>query len=202
MYNRNLFLITSALFLCMNFYSYYKDVSKKSSKEISNKLINLRNVKSVDGRTYLLKNKICVFIFLDVECPISKYYTQILQKIYLKSRQNNVVFFTIFPTKYTTVTEVSVFNNKYDLTIPSILDKFQSITKNLNATVTPEVFVVNQNGEIQYSGSIDDSYFALGIRNHEPKNFYLQEAIISVIKKRKPLVPHSNAIGCEIQKKT
>jgi len=184
----------------MNFYLYHKDVSKKSSKETSNKLINLGNVKSVDGITHLLKNKICVFIFLDVECPISKYYTQILQKIYLKSRQNNVVFFTVFPTKYTTSAEISAFNNQYHLTIPSILDKSHKLAAKLDATVTPEVFVLNQKGEIQYSGSIDDSYVALGVRNHRPRSFYLQEAIFSVIKKHKPLVSHANAIGCEIQR--
>lgn len=154
--------------------------------------------RDINGKVYQIRNK--VFVFMDVECPISQFYTKSLQKLSIKYAMVGVIFITVFPTKYVNENEIIAFNHKYNLTIPSVLDKFQSITKKLNASVTPEVIVVNQNNEISYSGSIDDSYFALGKRNLNPKKNYLEDALNSIIKNQKPLIPHSNAIGCEIQR--
>jgi len=154
--------------------------------------------RDINGKVHQMQNK--VFVFIDVECPISQYYTQSLQKLSTKYALVGFHFITVFPTKYTTEDDIISFNQKCNLTIPSVLDKFQIITKKLNASITPEVFVVNQDNIISYSGSIDDGYISLGKRNRKPKINYLEEALNSIIKNKKPLISHSNAIGCEIQR--
>ena len=179
-----------------------KAFSIVSNVNLDSASVESRFLKVVDinRKLYTLRNKVCVFIFLDVECPISQYYTQNLQKLFVKYQMANIVFFTIFPTKYTHKAEIEFFNKKYELTIPSILDKFQNITKKLNATVTPEVFVLNKGGQIVYSGCIDNSFFALGKRNLTPKKLYLEQTLELLINNKVPQKSHVEAIGCEIQR--
>lgn len=182
--------------------SYSNNISSSSDSvfKSSTLLIDILTVKDINGVSYSLRNKTKIFIFLDVECPISQSYTLYLEKLHLKYEKLGILFFCVFPTKYTEVEEIIVFNKKYNLTIPSVLDKFQSITKKLNATITPEVFVINPKNEICYFGGIDNNYFALGKRNLKPKIFYMEEALDSVIKNKKIQLFHNQAIGCEIQR--
>ena len=168
--------------------------------ENKEKLSIINKIKDINGKTYSLKNKICVFVFIDIECPISQFYTKTLQNIYLKYAKREIVFSAVFQTKYISVEEIKSFNKKYNLTIPSVLDKYQHITKQLNARITPEVFVLNQKNEIVYSGCIDDSFFAVGKRNINPKNFYLEQTLDLILKNKNLLKSHIEAIGCEIQR--
>lgn len=182
--------------------SYSKSICtfSDSVSKSSDLFINIPIVKDINGVSYSSRNKTRIFVFLDVECPISQSYTLYLEKLYLKYKKLGILFFCVFPTKYTKVEEIIFFNKKYNLTIPSVLDKFQSITKKLNATITPEVFVINPKNEICYFGCIDNTFFALGKRNLKPKVFYLEEALNSVIKNKKMQSFHNQAIGCEIQR--
>jgi thiol-disulfide isomerase/thioredoxin len=160
----------------------------------------ISKIKDINNKVYFLKNKIVVLVFLDTECPISQFYTKSLQKLVLEYENSNILFLTVFPTKYTHEEDIRSFNKKYKLNILSILDQNQILTKKLNATITPEVFVLNQKSEIVYFGSIDDSYFALGKRNINPQKKYLKDAIQSTIFQKKPSFFHIEAIGCEIQR--
>ena len=169
------------------------------SDSIKTKLVHLK-IRDVNGKVYQIQNRISVFVFIDIECPISKFYTKSLQTLSVKFAKEEIVFIAVFPTKYTDENEIKSFNNKYNFTIPSVLDKFQHITKLLNANVTPEVFVLNKKNEIIYSGCIDDSFFALGKRNLNPKKFYLEQTLDLLINNKIPLKSHVEAIGCEIQR--
>ncbi len=157
-------------------------------------------IKDINNQVYSLRNKIVVLVFLDTECPISQFYTKDLRNLVLKYKNSNTIFLTIFPTKYTHEEDIRSFNEKYQLNILSVLDKNQIITKKFNATITPEVFVLNQKNEMVYFGSLDDSFFELGKRNLNPQKKYLEEAIQSTIFQKKIPIVHAEAIGCEIQR--
>ncbi len=169
------------------------------SDSIKTKLVHLK-IRDVNGKVYQIQNKISVFVFMDVECPISQFYTKNLQTLSVKFAKEGIIFIAVFPTKYTNKNEIKSFNNKYNFTIPSALDKFQHTTKLLNANVTPEVFVLNKKSEIVYSGCIDNSFFALGKRNLNPQKFYLEQTLELLINNKIPLKSHVEAIGCEIQR--
>ena len=167
------------------------------SDSVKTKLVHLK-IKDINGKIYQVQNKISVFVFMDVECPISQFYTKNLQNLSIRYAKKGIIFIAVFPTKYAHKNEIQSFNKKYELTVPSILDKSQNITKQLNATVTPEVFVIDKKSEIVYSGCIDDSFFALGKRNLNPKKFYLEQTLDLLINNKIPLRSHVKSIGCEI----
>ncbi|MEK6222173.1 MAG: redoxin domain-containing protein, partial [Chloroflexota bacterium] len=67
--------------------------------------------------------------------------------------------------------------------IPLVLhDANQEIAKLYHAEYTPEIFILDHKGLLQYQGAFDDVTF----RNREPSVNYLQEALASVRAGRTP----------------
>ena len=162
------------------------------------------NFTDIDKKNYQVKqNKLNVFIFLDTECPISQRYTSTLVKIkneldYLYPK--SIAFYTVFPTKGATSTEIRAFNDKFHLNYPSLLDSHHLFTNMFNATITPEVFVVNQSGKLEYQGAIDNWYYQLGKARAKADSLYLKNAILSVFTKKKVDPNLTKAVGCDIER--
>ncbi len=149
------------------------------------------------------KNKINVFIFLDTECPISQRYTSSLLKIkneldYLYPK--SIAFYTVFPTKGATSVEIHAFNDKFHFNYPSLLDSHHLFTNMLNATITPEVFVINQTGKLEYQGAIDNWYYQLGKARVKADSLYLKNAILAIFAKKKVEPKLTKAVGCDIER--
>ena len=85
------------------------------------------------------------------------------------------------------------------MTMPYIMDRNFALTKQLNAKITPEVFVVNENREILYHGAIDNWFYALGKNRMHITEHYLEDAIKSILKKEQITRAYVAAIGCFIK---
>jgi peroxiredoxin len=175
-------------------------VLSDSIKIVSAKKVENFKFRDMEGMQYVSGQNIQVFIFLDIECPISQRYTSYLQELSAKFQQSNVSFFGIFPTANVHQDDLKVFGGKYNFTIPFVIDKFHHITKLLDATATPEVFVLGKNQEILYQGMIDNKYYDLGKSISQASEFYLVNALEAILKNQKPQIPYIQAIGCDIER--
>ena len=79
------------------------------------------------------------------------------------------------------------------------MDRNFALTKQLNAKITPEVFVVNENRAILYHGAINNWYYALGRNRMHITEHYLEDAIKAILHKEKILKDYVAAIGCFIK---
>ena len=84
------------------------------------------------------------------------------------------------------------------LTFETLLDKDQALTKQLGATVTPEVVVTNMAGEIMYRGRINSAFYAPGKMKHSSIKDDLDQALSTLISGKKVAEPWPSAIGCYI----
>lgn len=145
------------------------------------------------------KAKLSVYIFLAETCPISQFYTLTLKDLYRDFNSDNLRFKGIFPGKGSTEASVAEFKKTYALPFALILDKDQKLTKNLKATVTPEVIVQNdQTGEILYQGRIDDSYYQVGKKRPSAREHDLRNALTQLQHKQPVKKPKTDAVGCYI----
>jgi peroxiredoxin len=175
-------------------------VLSDSIKAVSAKKVEHFKFRDIKGEQYTSGRNIQVFVFLDTECPISQRYTNYLQELSAKFQQSDISFFCIFPTANTHEEDLKAFREKYNLTIPFIIDKYHHITKLLDAIATPEVFVLGKNHEILYQGMIDNKYYDLGKSRVQATEFYLVNALEAILKNQKPQIPYSQAIGCDIER--
>lgn len=116
--------------------------------------------------------------------------------------QNQISVTGYFPAGLTRQSEKQ-FRKEYK--IPDIIklvdDKSHQMTVKLNASITPEVFLLSVTGEVLYSGAIDNWFFELGRYRPEITENYLIDAITATLNQKAPTVTKTTAIGCFIQNK-
>jgi hypothetical protein len=92
---------------------------------------------------------------------------------------------------------VQAFRREYQIPFPIMHD--DEMHRRLNATVTPEVFVI-RNDSVMYHGRIDDSFVRVGKRRTHVKNRELRTAIESILQGSEVELNYVPAVGCMIEK--
>lgn len=147
---------------------------------------------------YANASKIKIYYFLATTCPISQKYTQEINRLNKVYTSKDIEMFLVFPTVKNNKKEIEAFCATYQITMPYIMDRNFALTKQLNAKITPEVFVVNENRTILYHGAINNWYYALGKNRMHITEHYLEDAIKAILHKEKILKDYVAAIGCFI----
>lgn len=97
------------------------------------------------------------------------------------------------------------FVKKFRILFPVIADVDLKMTQLYNATITPEVIVVEANANHQkviYRGMIDDSFISVGKRRSVVTRHYLRDALRQY-HLGNPILPiETKPVGCIIQKKS
>ncbi len=92
---------------------------------------------------------------------------------------------------------VAYFRKEYKIPFEVIRD--DSMHRRLNATVTPEVFVMDDD-TVVYHGRIDDSFVRVGKRRAHVKNRELRSVLDSILQGRIVQVHFVPPVGCIIEK--
>jgi thiol-disulfide isomerase/thioredoxin len=140
-------------------------------------------------------SKTVAYIFLSETCPICQSYTLTLKE--LSAKYPSVEFIGIFPNYYSNHEDIEEFKKKYSIPFTLMLDKNGALSKKLNAAITPEVFVINDN-KLLYSGRIDDSFYAVGKRRTTKTSSELDDALLQITRHEKVKTPKTQAVGCLI----
>jgi hypothetical protein len=139
-----------------------------------------------------------LFIFIDPNCPITQNY---IPKINVLTSEYDLSVYGVQPNLGTAYDEVMKFKDDYDFKFPVINDSFQKLTFYLNASVTPEVFLLDKSGTVIYSGAIDNWFFDLGRYRKSATIHYLRDALDSNYESLFSVNDNTKAIGCLIQRK-
>jgi thiol-disulfide isomerase/thioredoxin len=153
------------------------------------------------NNNHSLEQKYKLYIFFSTECPICKKSINDTKQIYEQYKEVLEIFF-IFPNQFENKRKITTFKNQYQLNETPIknfiLDKKKIFTKKMNATVTPEYYLVDVNDNILYSGALNNRFYQIGVQRAEPTEFYLKDAIVSILKNNELLIKRTNPIGCFI----
>ncbi|MBK8704042.1 MAG: redoxin domain-containing protein [Saprospiraceae bacterium] len=159
--------------------------------------IPLRHIEG--GKIELLacaKDSGLVVIMLDAECPICQKYTLTLRE--LEARYPRTAFVGVF-TKWNKEEDMEDFAGQYELDMPLLQDPRHRLVRALKATTTPEVFLFDRQGALQYRGAIDNWFYALGNYRPQITEFYLEDAIKALAEGKAVPVKVTKPIGCIIQ---
>lgn len=154
-------------------------------------------LKDYNGKTFTVKpaGKPVVYIFLSPECPLCKNYAPVLQQ--LQNKYKDVQFYGIISGQTFTKSDVAEYAKDYNLTFPILMDGDKKVAGYLNATVTPEVLLIGNNGKEYYRGLIDDWVTGLGTKRIKATRKYLEQAINNLLMGNE-LVSQTTPIGCLI----
>ena len=139
-----------------------------------------------------------VIFFLSPTCKICQFYTLEMQTLY-KDYAGLFAFRAVMPGTLVSDSSATAFRETYGIPFPvsrDVLNEHMS----MNATVTPEVFVVNGAGEVVYHGRIDDAYVAIGKRRTIVKHHELRDVLEAISTGMRIETKNTPAVGCIIEK--
>jgi hypothetical protein len=124
---------------------------------------------------------------LSGSCPIAARYRPVLDR--LRGDYPSVTFLGVVPDELPP-TEQS---------FPVLLDPRFDLTRQLGAAMTPEAFVFDRQGKLQYRGRIDDRYVDFGKARPQAAREDLREAIEDLQAGRKVKVSRRRGVGCFLE---
>ena len=162
-------------------------------KNVDNKLFSLANIKGAKGY---------IVVFTCNECPFAKMYEDRLIALHKKYATKGYSVITINPN----VSEENEGENfkamqkrakEKKFPYAYLADVDQKISSKFGAIRTPHVFLLDRDLKVQYIGTIDDN--AKSAKDVKIK--YVEKAIESLEKGKKPDPSFTKAIGCPVKRK-
>lgn len=161
--------------------------------------VALTDIKGAETHINPKQNALTVIYFLSPECPLCINYSLAMRQLEETFTPDRVKFYGIYAKEWYSPQEVDSFALKYHLGFPMLFDQGNRMAQVLGATVTPEVFVIDQKGTIRYSGKIDNWVNDLGKKKLEVSDHYLENALLAFLSNQ-PINPnHTEPIGCLIE---
>ncbi len=162
------------------------------------------NLPGVEGQSYALEsfkdNTILIVIFTCNHCPYAQAYEDRLIDIQEDYSEKKVALVAINANETMHYPEDNFSNmvlraKEKRFNFPYLRDDAQTVADAYGAHYTPEIFLLDDQRRLQYTGRIDDNWQdASGARSHD-----LRYAIDAVLSKNPVRAPETHAIGCTIK---
>jgi peroxiredoxin len=160
-------------------------------------------LKDVKGKPFALNEKVKgearVYYFLSPECPLCQSYSLTIRNLYKEFSNRPIEMIGIIPgTDFSTVT-ISEYEVKYKIPMKLLRDEQLTLVKKYNATITPEVVVIDAAGIVKYQGRIDNWAYELGKKRKVITEHNLRDALHSLLNHQPVRVTKTKAVGCYIE---
>lgn len=147
----------------------------------------------------LWSSELNVFLFLSPECPLCENYSATIKTLRTEFEEGRVAFIGIFSGEWYSKEEITTFLARYQPPVTPILDPTYQLQQLFSATVTPEVVVTNNQGEVLYQGKIDNWIVSLGKKRTVVNQYYLRDALQSLLDGQQPEIAKTEPVGCFIE---
>jgi peroxiredoxin len=140
-------------------------------------------------------SKAIVVMFIATQCPVSNGYNGRMVELYKDYSSKGVAFIGINSNKEENAEEVRNHSNEHGFKFPVLKDWNNVIADKLEASVTPEIYVLNSKLEVLYHGRIDDSQ-----RENRVTSKDLRTALDRILEGKSVEVTETKAFGCSIKR--
>jgi peroxiredoxin len=138
------------------------------------------------------RGRIAIINFWSAECPHSARADELILNL-LGTGKGEVEWLSVASNRNESVPLVEEVANARG--VPMVLiDAEHAVADQYEAITTPHVFVVDREGMLRYRGAVDDVTF----RRRAATQFFLQEAVESLLQGKLPSVTETPAYGCAI----
>jgi len=139
------------------------------------------------------------FAFLHPACPLAQEYAPVLGALAAGFAADGIRFVGVV-CEGDDPAEVEAYRMKFGITFPIHLDFAFTLAEALDATITPEVVLVDRERRIRYAGRIDDRYKVRGVMTPGDAEPELAHAIQDLLAGREIREPRTKAAGCPLDR--
>jgi peroxiredoxin len=140
-------------------------------------------------------SKAIVLMFIATQCPVSNDYNTRMVELNKDYSSKGVVFIGINSNKQESVEDIKDHAKKNGFTFTILKDKNNIIADKLNASVTPEIFVLDNKFEVLYHGRVDDARKQEKVTSND-----LRKALDAILAGKTIEVTETKAFGCTIKR--
>lgn len=155
-------------------------------------------LKDVNGKSYSLKDfdgsTALAVIWVSTRCPVSNAYNKRMADLNKEYNARGIAFIGINSNKAEGIDEIKKHAAENGLTFPILKDENNIIADQYEASVTPEVYLL-QKGKLLYHGRIDDSR-----REDKVAAKDFRSALNEVLAGKAVSVAKTKAFGCSIKR--
>ena len=165
-------------------------------------------VRGVNGQAFALfapKGPASAIFFIATDCPISNWYAPTIQQVCREYGSRGVDCALVYEdvdlgaTPAALDADVRTHLREYRYgAMPAAVDRTRAVAKRAEATVTPQVVLVDRGGAIRYRGRIDNAYADLGKPRQHVTSHDLRVSLDAVLAGRPVPAPETEALGCYI----
>jgi peroxiredoxin len=157
------------------------------------------SLKDYSGKSHSLSDykdsKAVVVIYVAARCPISNAYNKRMADLHKGFKGKGITFLGINANKMESVEEIKEHAQKNGLSFPILKDVDNVVADRYEASVTPEVYVLDKDLKVLYHGRIDDSR-----REDQVTSSDLSNALIEILSGKEVTAKRNKAFGCTIKR--
>jgi peroxiredoxin len=140
-------------------------------------------------------SKAIVLMFIATQCPVSNASNTRMAELQKDYASQGVTLIGINSNKQESAEEVKNHAKEHGLEFTILKDWNNVIADKLEASVTPEIYVLNSGFEVLYHGRIDDSQ-----RENRVSSKDLRAALDRIVSGKPVEVEQTKAFGCSIKR--
>ena len=134
-----------------------------------------------------------LLLFISARCPCSKAYDTRMRELAGLYAKQGLRIVGVYSAADEPREEAAAHSRGAAFPFPTFWDPAGKLLGQLHAIVTPEAFVLDRKGVVQYQGRVDDSRHPEEVRVHDVRN-----ALEAVLAGHRPPRPFVQAFGCAI----
>ena len=139
------------------------------------------------------------FAFLHPACPLAQEYGPVLGALAAQYADKGIRFVGVV-CECDNAADIEDYRKTYSIPFSIYADTDFRLAEALDATITPEVVLVDRDRSIRYAGRIDDRYKVRGVMSPGDPHDDLRLAIVDLVAGREIGVPRTQAVGCPLNR--
>ncbi len=133
---------------------------------------------------------------LDPECPLCLMHAPQLATLV---PDDGLHIVGLYASPYIVPDSARAFAERNGFRFPQVMDPGCTIAQALDALVTPEAFLLAEDGTVLYRGAIDDRAQRAGRKKPEATRHHLRDALAAVQRGEPPAERSVRAVGCFLE---
>ncbi|MFQ5461607.1 MAG: thioredoxin family protein [Phycisphaerae bacterium] len=158
----------------------------------------------IDGKTYKLsdfKGKVVVLEWTNHNCPFVKraHKAKLMKETLAKFAGKPVAWMAIDSTETCAdqVADIKAWAKENGIDYPILLDPSGRVGHAYGALTTPHMFIIDQKGNLAYTGAVDDEYEEDG----DGSRNYVAQAVTALLKGSTVPLARTKSHGCSVKYK-
>ena len=138
-----------------------------------------------------------VLMFIAPDCPLCMTLSTPFSE--LSEKYTDIQFLAIYSGKHYEPMEINMFATETKLKPRIFRDYDFEVAHQLDASVTPEFFLIDSSATILYQGMMDDRILELGSYKQQWDKHYLVDAIEATLAGKEVILKQTEPIGCVLE---